>query len=175
MRNETRRERYINKLSIAKKLPIEVCTINFQCEENVAFVLRAAACFGARAINVIGSLPSHKELVARSGTLQDLIQINQFANPSVFIKHCKDNKIKLISAELDSEAISIHSFNFKEVLNDYNAVCVVVGHETMGVPVEILQNSSKVFIDMPGIGFCLNTSQTANVFLYEMAKQIAYA
>lgn len=175
MRNETRRERYTNKLQSAKKLPIEVCTINFQCEENVAFVLRAAACFGAQAINVIGSLPAHKDLVARSGTLQDMIKINQFANPSAFIKHCKDSKIKLVSAELDDEAVSIHDFDFKNVLNDFNAVCVVVGHETLGVPVEILNNSSKVFIDMPGIGFCLNTSQTANVFLYEISKQLIYA
>lgn len=175
MRNETRRERYTNKMSVAKKLPIQVCTINFQCEENVAFVLRAAACFGAEAINVIGSLPSHKELVARSGTLQDMIQINQFSNPSQFIKHCKENKIKLISAELDDEAVSIHGFDFKSVLNDFKAVCVVVGHETLGVPVEILNNSSKVFIDMPGIGFCLNTSQTANVFLYEASRQLMYA
>lgn len=175
MRNETRRERYTNKLQSAKKFPIEVCTINFQCEENVAFVLRAAACFGAQAINVIGSLPTHKELVARSGTLQDMIQVNQFANPSEFIKYCKDAKIKLVSAELDDEAVSIHDYDFKGALNDFNAVCVVVGHETLGVPVEILNNSSKVFIDMPGVGFCLNTSQTANVFLYEISKQLAYA
>lgn len=172
MRNETRRERYNNKSTTAKKLPIEVCTINFQCEENVAFVLRSAACFGARSVNVIGTIPSHKELVARSGTLQDMIRINQFANPTDFVQHCRANKIKLISAELDSESVSIHSYDFAKDLANYNSICVVAGHETLGVPVEILNNSTKIYIDMPGIGFCLNTSQTANIFLYEMSKQL---
>lgn len=172
MRNQTRRERYNNKLTTAKKLPLEVCTINFQCEENVAFVLRAAACFGAQAVNVIGALPAHKELVARSGTLQDMIKINKFANPSEFVNYCNFNKIKLVSAELDNESVSIHNYNFVNSLINYNSICVVVGHETLGVPVEILKNSSKVYIDMPGVGFCLNTSQTANIFLYEISKQI---
>ena len=46
-RNETRRERYNNKKNASSKLPIEVCTVNFKEEVNVAFVLRSAACFGA--------------------------------------------------------------------------------------------------------------------------------
>jgi tRNA(Leu) C34 or U34 (ribose-2'-O)-methylase TrmL len=42
----------------------------------------------------------------------------------------------------------------------------------VGIPSDILKISTKVFIDMPGVGFCLNTSQAANVFLYEVSKQI---
>ncbi len=172
-RNETRRTRYNNKSNNAVKYPIEICTINFQCEENVAFVLRSAACFGASTVNVIGSVPTHKELVARSGTLQDYIHINQFSNPTDFVKYCKDNKIKIISADLDDEAVSIHNYDFITDLKQYSKICVVVGHETLGIPVEISKNASKVFIPMPGIGFCLNTSQTANIFMYELAKQFS--
>jgi tRNA G18 (ribose-2'-O)-methylase SpoU len=171
-RNETRRERYNNKKNVSNKLPIEVCTVNFKEEVNVAFVLRSAACFGASAVNVIGSVPKRKTLATRSGTLQDYVPINQFSNPHEFIEYCKRNNIKIISAELDSEAISIHQYNFKTDLESYKKICVVVGHEQIGIPSDILKISSKVFIDMPGIGFCLNTSQAANVFLYEVSKQI---
>lgn len=170
-RTETRRERYNSKLNNAVKYPFEVCTINFQCEENVAFVLRSAACFGANAVNVIGSVPAHKELVARSGTLQDYVQINQFSNPHEFLEHCRDNNIKIISADLDKDAVSIHEYNFVNDFKNYNKICIVVGHETLGIPIEISKNASKVFIPMPGIGYCLNTSQTANIFLYELSKQ----
>jgi tRNA(Leu) C34 or U34 (ribose-2'-O)-methylase TrmL len=50
---------------------------------------------------------------------------------------------------------------------------VVVGQEQSGVPVDILVNSEKVCIPMPGAGYCLNTSQAANIFLYEATKQYA--
>jgi tRNA G18 (ribose-2'-O)-methylase SpoU len=171
-RNQTRRERYNNKQNISTRLPIEVCTVNFKEEVNVAFVLRSAACFGAAAVNVIGSVPKRKTLATRSGTLQDYVPINQFSNPHEFLQYCKNNHIKVISAELDPEAVSIHKYNFKNDLTDFKKICIVVGHEQIGIPADILNNSQKIFINMPGIGFCLNTSQAANIFLYEATKQI---
>ena len=47
----------------------------------------------------------------------------------------------------------------------------MVGNEQSGIPTEILKNSDKVYIPMPGVGFCLNTSQTANIMLYEAVRQ----
>lgn len=171
-RNETRRDRYNKKKNSSSKLPIEVCTVNFKEEVNVAFVLRSAACFGAAAVNVIGSVPKRKTLATRSGTVQDYVPINQFSNPHEFLQYCKNNHIKVISAELDPEAVSIHKYNFKNDLVDFKKICIVVGHEQIGIPADILNNSQKIFIDMPGIGYCLNTSQAANIFLYEATKQI---
>lgn len=165
MRTETRRQRTQNKVD-AKTYPFEITTINFQIEENVAFVIRAAACFGASTVNVIGHVPEHKFLVQRSGTCQDYVKINKFANPHDFLEYAKKNDILLISAEMDDEAISIHDFTFPVD----RRFCIVVGHETLGVPPEILMNSIKVFIPMPGKGFNLNTSQCANIFLHEAAK-----
>ncbi len=167
MRTETRRQRHDNKIKNAKTYPVEICTINFQIEENVAFVVRSASCFGASVVNVIGSLPAHKYLAGRSGTSQDLVKINQFKSPHDFLEYARVNDILLISADLDDEAVSIHDYEFP--LN--KRICVVVGHETMGIPAEISMNSDKVYIPMPGKNFCLNTSQAANIFLYEIAKK----
>ena len=50
-------------------------------------------------------------------------------------------------------------------------MCLVVGHEESGIPIEILRNSEVVNIPMPGVGYCLNTSQAANILLYEAVKQ----
>ena len=38
--------------------------------------------------------------------------------------------------------------------------------------INILANSEKIYIPMPGAGFCLNTSQTANIMMYEAVRQI---
>jgi tRNA G18 (ribose-2'-O)-methylase SpoU len=172
-RNETRRDRYNKKKNVSSKLPIEVCTVNFKEEVNVAFVLRSAACFGASAVNVIGSVPKRKTLATRSGTLQDYVPINQFSNPHEFLQYCKQNAIKIVSAELDTEAVSIHQYDFTDDLGSYKKICIVVGHEQLGIPVEILNNSTKIYIPMPGVGFCLNTSVAASIFLYEAVKQIS--
>ena len=110
-RSETRRQRSLKKNDV-KTIPVELCLINFMVEENIAFCLRSAACFGCETINVIGSIPDHKKLVARSGTTQDYVKLNKFSNPQQFLEYIRKNNILLISAELDEEAISIHDFIF---------------------------------------------------------------
>lgn len=166
MRTETRRERQRNKASNALSLPYEIATINFQIDDNVAFVIRSAACFGCSTVNVIGSLPDHKTLMAKSGSTQDLVKINQFSNVHHFLEYIKDNNISLISAELDDESSSIYDFEFPKT----ERFCIVLGHEISGVPVEILRMSKKVYIPMKGRAFCLNTSQAGTVFMHEASK-----
>ena len=73
----------------------------------------------------------------------------------------------MVSAEITENSKSIYSYSFNFASN----ICLVVGNEESGVPIEILKNSDTVYIPMPGIGFCLNTSQAANILLYEAVKQ----
>lgn len=168
MRTETRRQRYSEKKKSAKSFPIELAVCNFQCDENVAFAVRSAACFGAGAVNVIGSLPAYKDIRSRSGTTQDLVSINQFKNPHDFLEYIRKNNIRLISAELDDEAVSIYDFKFVAE----EKICIVLGHEVCGIPVEVLNNSERLFIEMPGSGFCLNTATTGSILLYEYCRQM---
>ena len=56
-RDKTRRERYDEKKKHAKTYPISIATVNFLHDGNVGFLIRAAACFGAECIHVIGSVP----------------------------------------------------------------------------------------------------------------------
>lgn len=167
MRNETRRQRYNNKINTAKKFPVSIATVNFMCDENIAYVIRTAACFGLSDVHVIGSLPEPKEVRRYSGTLNDYVQIHQYKNPHDFLVAMKNKGITLVSLELCEDAQNIENYNF-----DFdNHICIVTGHETTGIPVEILNNSEKVYIPMDGVGFSLNTSQAANIAAYEAVKQ----
>jgi len=166
-RERTRRERYDNKSRNAKAYPISICCVNFRCDGNLGYLIRSAACFGADCIHVIGSVPERKELNSLSGSLFDYVKINQHSSPSTFVDWSKTNGVRLVSAEIleDSRSINFYSFDFSSPL------CLVVGQEEHGVPVEILRNSDVIHIPMPGVGYCLNTSQTANILLYEAVKQ----
>lgn len=169
MRNETRRQRYKNKEKLAVKFPVEVACINFKHEPNIGYVIRAAACFGASKVNLIGDCPEPKELRELSGTTSDFIHIQKFSNPHNFLNYCRQNNIEIVSAELTENARSIYDYCYPTD----SRVCIVVGNEQTGVPAEIIQHSQVIQIPMPGIGWCLNTAQAANIMLFEYTKQMA--
>ena len=81
--------------------------------------------------------------------------------------YAKSEGIQIVAAELVEGARSVASYTFS--FNRH--VCLVVGNEESGVPSEIIQNSDVLYIEMPGVGFCLNTAQTANILLYETLRQ----
>lgn len=169
MRLETRAQRYRSKLPGSVILPVEVATVNFRYEENVAYLVRAAACFGAAAVNVIGTCPAPALLRELSGTTSDLMVIRSFSSPHDFLQFCWDGSRHIVSAEITDGASSIHDFNF-----DFSkTTCIVIGHEQLGVPVDILKHSCKVQIPMPGFGYSLNAAQSGNIMLYEYGRQFA--
>ena len=97
----------------------------------------------------------------------DYVNIVQFSTPQAFLEHCKKEKIKVVAAELVEGARSLSSYDF-----DFDGhTCLVVGNESTGVPTEITISSDVVYVEMPGVGYCLNTAQTANILLYEAVKQ----
>lgn len=167
MRTETRRERYDKKARTAKTYPISLCAINFRVDDNLGYLIRAAACFGADRLYVIGHVPERRRLKATSGSLIDYVEIIQFSTPSEFLVQMQMEGIQVVAAELAEGAKSLDVYNF-----DFNRhLCLVVGNEEIGVPAEILRSSDVVYIPMPGVGYCLNTSQTANIMLYEAVRQ----
>ncbi len=169
-RSQTRRERYQGKFQKANTMPVSMATINLGQDVNVAYVVRSAACFGAEELFVIGSVLPRDTMNALSGSTFDYVKVTQFSTPREFIDYAAKYNIQLISLELPSEyfdSVSIHEFEFDFTKRS----CLIVGHETAGVPVEILLNSKRVYIPMNGFGYCLNVSQAANIGLYEVAKR----
>ena len=169
-RKKSRKQRYDKKQKHARAYPISLCAINFMCDGNLGYLIRSAACFGAECVHVIGSVPDRKDINPSSGTLYDYVKIKRYDTPQDFVDYTKRNNIKIVSAEIDETAESLASYNF----NFECRVALVVGNEQSGVPVEILKVSEKVYIPMPGVGFCLNTSQAANILLYEAIKQFEH-
>ena len=167
MRQKTRRQRYDSKLKTAAKYPISLCAINFRVDDNLGYLIRSAACFGAERLYVVGHVPDRSRIKATSGSLTDYVEIIQFSTPSEFLTHMQIEGVQVVSAELveGAKPLSTHTFSFDRPL------CLVVGNEESGVPSEIVSNSQVLYIEMPGVGFCLNTAQTANILLYEAVKQ----
>jgi tRNA G18 (ribose-2'-O)-methylase SpoU len=169
MRTETRKERYNKKINSSFKYPVEIACINFKHEPNIGYVIRAAACFGSPIVNVIGDCPSDKILKELSGSTNEFIKLQKFSNPHDFLTYCRENNIKIVSAELTDNARNIYDYKYPKD----SKICIVVGNEQTGIPSEILHYSEVVQIPMPGVGYCLNTAMSANIMLFEYTKQQA--
>lgn len=167
MRQETRIERYLNKKSSAKFLPLSIVTVNFHCDGNLAYIIRTAACFGVPIIHVIGSVPPRNILKSESGSTVDFVDIRQYSSPTKFLSYARETKLNLISAELTPEAKNLYDYQF-----DFEKMsALVLGNESTGIPTEVILNSEVVYIPMPGLGFCLNTSQTGTAIVAEYTRQ----
>lgn len=169
-RTETRRQRYDKKSATAKFMPVSFCAVNFGIDENLALLIRTAACYGAESVMVIGSVPDHAYLRPRSGTTVDYVKIIQFSTPHDFLQHCRDNGYNIVSAELCDGATELTDYNFSF---DKHTV-LVMGNEYTGVPAEVIHNSDSVYVQMNGPAFCLNTMVTGAVFLNEYQRQFIH-
>lgn len=149
--------------------PVQVACVNFSVDGNVAYLMRALACFGGEIFHIIGKVPPENELKRLSGGHSALVKVIQHRNPVDFIEWVYQNGAYLVCAELTDNAESIYT---AEIPMD-RTVIFVVGNEMEGIPTEISFRAHKtVYIPMPGKGFCLNTSQTGNVLLYEYARRV---
>lgn len=166
-RSKTRRERYDEKLKSVREVPLAIATVSFSFDENLAFLVRSAACFGVRDIFVIGSLPDRSFLNPRSGSLYDYVDFKTFSNPMRFSEYCRSNAYKQVAVELTESAESIFEYDF-----DFSEKTVLVfGNEKTGVPAEISINNDSIFIPMNGPGYCLNVSQTGTAVMSEYCRQ----
>lgn len=166
-RDESRKDRYNRRVPSARRLPISVATVNFGCDENLGYIIRAAACFGCHEIHVIGKIPERNFLKSVSGSLVDYVDLIQHSNPHDLIAYARRHDVQLVAAELHEKSVELVNYEF-----DFTQkTCIVLGNENWGVPEEIIHNSDVVMIPMPGVGACLNTAQTGNIILYEYNRQ----
>jgi 23S rRNA (guanosine2251-2'-O)-methyltransferase len=168
MRRQTRNERYSERKDFAREMPVWVSCTNLEFDENVGMIIRAAACFGAKGIKVLGPELEYQTIRRKSANTSLFFDIEYFKRPEHMISWAKENGIQIVSIELTdfSKPLSEVKFNFDK------PILLVTGHETYGVPESIIHNSDVVVeIPMYGFGACLNTSQAVNVVLYEISKQ----
>lgn len=168
----TRKQRNNLKRKAGAKINnVTLCSINFMHEDNVAHLIRTAACFGAN-VSIVGSLPDYRTLVSKSGTANTIpeLKLNSYSNPSELLNDIRSTpNSHLICAELTDNSKSIVDYVYPKDKH----IFIVVGHETFGVPVEFLHHANDVlFIPMPGFGYCLNTSQTANIMMFDYVSKM---
>jgi len=168
-REKSRKERYEGKRQQALSLPAALAAISFDFDDNVAFLIRSAVCFGIRDVFIIGKLPSRGSINSKTGSLYDYISIKSFSNTSEFSKYAKDNGYKIVAIEICENAESLHDYKFAF---DEKTI-LLLGNESTGVPGDLIIRNDAVYIPMPGLGYCLNVSQAGTIVMNEYYRQYA--
>ena len=111
-KRQTRSELVRSNIENAKTSQAHIATVHLGDDMNLAFVIRAAACFGAKSVMVIGSLPPYRILRQLSVGLNNFVHIQQFSTPELFLQHCRAKDIDVFSIELCEGAVSIYDIVF---------------------------------------------------------------
>ena len=111
-REETRRQWYNIKSANAINLPAAIVSVNFGFDDNLAFLIRSAACYGINDILVIGSVPDRSFLDSKTGSLYDYVKIKSFPNPINFSEYCVSNDYDIVCMEISKKSKSIYDYNF---------------------------------------------------------------
>jgi len=143
------------------------CIPNLNSEENIAALIRSAVAFGIETCYIIGAKPEYKTLRKISCGTNNVITIKNFKRPSDFIGFCRDNDITLISMEKNDESENIGEF-------PTNKVCICLGHETHGVPVEILYNSIVWHVEMCGPVNSMNVSAVGSIIFHHFHQNFKH-
>lgn len=171
MRKETRAERYAAKQGMATKHNFSFCATYFQNVGNLAYLSRALACFGGETLHIIGKEPDMTEMSRLSGGHSKLIKLARYSNPSDFLDFCSMKNQRIVVAEIDSTSTNIYDYWWNPSVHNV----IVLGNEMEGIPTEIVDNcDDKVYIPMPGRGFCLNTSQAGNILAYDFVMKTEF-
>jgi tRNA G18 (ribose-2'-O)-methylase SpoU len=166
-RDKTRRERYDGKKITSGCPPLSIVTVNFEYGNNIAFTIRTAVCYGVRNLYVIGSVPDRRILNPKSGSLYDYLNITSFSTPSAFLEYCRQRDMHIVSAELTDKSVSLFDYKFDLSRN----ICLALGNEMTGVPVELINEGDLIYIPMIGQGYCLNTAQAGTAIMTEYVRQ----
>lgn len=165
--NKTRYQKAVEKNKVAEVRPVSLGCVHLHSDGNLGFMVRAAACFGAKEVLVIGSIPEERILRQFSCSMNFFINIKSFPNSREFLRYTRKNNIHIVSLEICERSKNILDYKFP--MN--KEVCILTGNESTGVPNEIIMKSDCISIPNPGPAPCMNTSQAANVALFEYTRQ----
>ena len=178
-REDTRLQRYEKKKSKSITYPLSLVAYNLVNEVNIGQVFRSAACFGAKEVVVIGSLPLTSSTNSMSGTTLNLTPYRVFPSHMEFLEEevsksdsssewFLDNELVAIEICDGAKSLDVYDFNFWGNQHTY----LIVGHETLGIPGDFLQYCNKVYIPMDGYGYCLNTAMALSIVTNEYCRQM---
>ena len=127
---------------------------------NVISIIRTANALGFDEVILTGKKKLFSNKLIQCTKYFDST-IRMFDEPEEVVAYLKEKKYNLVSMELTPNAKNI--VDFKWVKNP----AIIVGHETYGIPEDILKISKQIMLPMQGKVTCMNVSTASAIAMYD--------
>lgn len=160
----------VKLLSQKTALPLVLMMYNLNGDMNVGMSIRSAVIFGCSDVYIIG-----KKRYDRRPEVGAKNYITFHRHPSIAPSFFLENK--LIPIFVEQGGTPLEEFSFKPYLPGNLVegwkVCLVLGSESFGIPMEIYKDLKAPILSISQYGVLrsLNVSVATGIVLYEFAKQ----
>lgn len=153
-----------------RSFPITLVCENVTNAPNIGSLFRIADAFGVEKLILCGeSIHLGRKMTKTSRSAEKVVEFDVKDNATEVVKALKKEGYAIISLEITSNSLPIHSFQFSEE----KPIALVIGDENFGVSESILKLSNNIIhIDMFGQNSSMNVVQATNIALYEITKQL---
>ena len=150
-----------------KQLPVVLIAHNIRSLWNIGSFFRTADAFGVSHIHLTGytAAPPRNEIKKTALGAEEWIPWSSDVDPHKVIALRRNEGYEIIALEISSQSEPLRDYKRKK------PVCLIVGHEVLGVPHDLLQASDiSVHIPMIGKKESLNVSVALGIALYHIAQ-----
>lgn len=136
---------------------------------NVGSLFRTCDAFGVTHVHLTGytATPPRKEIAKTALGAEEWIPWSYEQDPLQVLRQRKSEGYTIVGLEITSNSKPLFSYQ------PHGPQCLVLGHEILGVPKEILQAcDAVVHIPMHGKKESLNVSVAAGIAMYGLRKPI---
>ena len=160
----------VKQISAKTALPLTLMLFNLNGDMNIGMSIRSAVIYGCSDVYLVGKkrYDRRPEVGAKN-----YIQFHRYLTitPSFFVEH------KLVPIFVEQGGTALEEFSFKPYLPSKLVegwkVCLVVGSESFGIPMETFKDLKApiVSISQYGVLRSLNVSVATGIVLYEFSNQ----
>jgi len=153
-----------------RTFPITLICDNVTNAPNLGSLFRTADAFGVEKLILCGeAVPLGRKMIKTSRATEKVVDFEVKKSTLEVVKEVKNKGYTIVSLEITSNSVPIHSFNFSK----NKPIALVVGDENFGISETVLKLSDCfIHIEMFGHNSSMNVVQAANIALYELTKQI---
>jgi len=153
-----------------QSFPIILVCDNVTNASNIGSLFRIADAFGVEKIIFCGEqIYLGRKMTKTSRATEKSVHFETYNSASEVVSDLKKQDYTIISLEITSKSLPIHTFQFSKE----KPFALIVGDENFGISEYLLKLSDAVIhINMFGKNSSMNVVQATNIALYEITKQL---